>query len=522
MLIKELQTIKFFLISNNLNLPSHGYLHNLLTNVKPNQGLGEIKDIKSLELELNKLDSFEAKESFGSFYTPNSIVNQMILDVSPSYHDLCLDPSIGLGAFTIPLIDYFKSVHKKNIKKILRENIRANDIQERSLILAKALISIYALYNGEILEEDDFYFELGDSLISSKDISYDIILGNPPYLSLENKDLSASIDVYRNKYKSIYKVYDLFGLFIEFGINKLSQNGKLSYIVPTTLFVNDSFIKLRKIMVSAGITRLTDYGDGVFKDAVVPTCSFVIEKNNKNENIDVIKNNILKKLKFENVLMDDFSFNLEPDVYIENLLLKSNLKNKLSDLIDISECIKTRNDIECISEKRDFGFLPVFKGRDVTAFNSTVRRYINPSLIKNKAYKIGNLLGDKLLIRRVSSELVCCIDRQNIYAVHTLYSAKVRPGINPLVIESLEVILNSTLWTRMYRSKNPFKGKIFPEIRIGKLGLLPIFSEEKLLEMRDDLTQLKKSILKDRSNTKELDIYLEREMKIKEEELIFA
>ena len=48
-----------------------------------------------------------------------------------------------------------------------------------------------------------------------KDKFFDLIIGNPPYLSLEKGFLKNEIEDYKKEFATIFKVYDIFGIFIE-------------------------------------------------------------------------------------------------------------------------------------------------------------------------------------------------------------------------------------------------------------------------------------------------------------------
>ncbi len=67
-----------------------------------------IDSIKILENYLELLIPSNDKKLNGAFFTPITIVDFIIDEVSPQVSDRCVDPSCGSGAFLIGLVDYFK------------------------------------------------------------------------------------------------------------------------------------------------------------------------------------------------------------------------------------------------------------------------------------------------------------------------------------------------------------------------------------------------------------------------------
>lgn len=81
---------------------------------------------------------------------------------------------------------------------------------------------------------------------------FDVIIGNPPYLSTEHMTSSTSkqeIDIYKKHYNVAYKQFDKYYLFIERAIQLLNPNGYLGYIIPSKFIKVDSARNLRKLLI---------------------------------------------------------------------------------------------------------------------------------------------------------------------------------------------------------------------------------------------------------------------------------
>lgn len=135
---------------------------------------------------------------------------------------------------------------------------------------------------------------------------FDIVIGNPPYISaptqLANKFLAEQREkiIKSNNYKSLYQKWDLYIPFIELGLNLNYQNGITTMIVPFPL-TNQLYAKiLRKMIVKENnMFELVDLnGTKIFDNATVSNCIPFIKKSapkdktwisHINENLEIRK-----------------------------------------------------------------------------------------------------------------------------------------------------------------------------------------------------------------------------------------
>ena len=67
---------------------------------------------------------------------------------------------------------------------------------------------------------------------------FDIVIGNPPYLLLQNFTLNSSDAETLNKYYVAQYKVDLYHLFIQKGIELATKKGVITYITPNTFLKN--------------------------------------------------------------------------------------------------------------------------------------------------------------------------------------------------------------------------------------------------------------------------------------------
>jgi len=109
---------------------------------------------------------------------------------------------------------------------------------------------------------------------------FDIVIGNPPYISAPTQIASTELKDQRqrivasNKYKSLNEKWDLYIPFIELGLQLLCANGAFSMIVPYPLTNQKYGKKLRKMITEEYcLLEITDLnGTKIFENATVSNC----------------------------------------------------------------------------------------------------------------------------------------------------------------------------------------------------------------------------------------------------------
>ncbi|SKA70914.1 Eco57I restriction-modification methylase domain-containing protein [Desulfobaculum bizertense] len=111
---------------------------------------------------------------------------------------------------------------------------------------------------------------------------YDAIVGNPPYQTVERiKQFTPSEGpLYISQYKTAYKQYDKYYLFIERALSLLKPNGRLGYIIPSKFQFVGAAKKLRKMLAASHvITEIVDFNSNqIFPNRTTYTCLFMAQK----------------------------------------------------------------------------------------------------------------------------------------------------------------------------------------------------------------------------------------------------
>jgi len=416
-----------------------------------------------------------------------------------------LDPACGSGAFLTQAYDFLLKEHtiiidvlnKLNNNKIERktsglfsnsttegtiqiakikrsivnDNIFGVDLNPESVEITKLGLWLKSASKNDELALLDTNIKCGNSLIDDKNFTdkaffwqkefenimasggFDIVVGNPPYVSANN--MSYEVRQYFNqskKYKTLSGKWDLFVPFVEKSLQLLKQEGYFSFIIPYG-FLNQSFAnKLRKhVLNNFSLENITDLHEArIFKQATVPTCIPVITKSEqKSQSIDIIQFR-------ENFFIKSHSIDIEhyrqPDLYMfrtERLDKTGKLLYKikqagmpLGELFYVStgaeihgkeqrnkngEFISGYSKFDVLHSKCEYGFKPYIEGSDIPKSKKT-GRYCYPKISKYLDYdtnfermrspKFKELFeNEKIIIRRSSGLLYILgtLDDRNIF-----------------------------------------------------------------------------------------------------------
>ena len=240
------------------------------------------------------------------------------------------DIACGSGAFLLEayqllndiLIDYYI---RHNTKKLIQvgENSYRLKFAEKKKLLSNCIYGVDKDFNAteaskfglllKLLENEDslslkkehpilpdltgnIFF--GNSLLSSNDVDaaeseeinpfdfgslrFDVIVGNPPYLTTEGmKSVTPrELPLYKQKYASAYKQFDKYFVFVERAMDLLKDNGLLGYIVPLKFMKVGAGQELRRfISTNRTLEAITSFGAcKVFQGKSNYTCLLVLKK----------------------------------------------------------------------------------------------------------------------------------------------------------------------------------------------------------------------------------------------------
>ena len=113
-------------------------------------------------------------------------------------------------------------------------------------------------------------------------LRFDVIVGNPPYMKSEDmKNITPlELPLYKSNYISAYKQFDKYFLFVEQGMDLLTADGILGYIIPSKFTKVGAGKKLRELLSDKEyLHSIVSFGaNQVFADKTTYTCLLILNK----------------------------------------------------------------------------------------------------------------------------------------------------------------------------------------------------------------------------------------------------
>jgi len=434
--------------------------------------LGYIFSQSKKGLTLDK-DAKKRKEQ-GIYYTPSFIVDYIVENALKPVLDNCktivdlkkvkvLDPACGSGSFLIKALEV---IYKKYIEfgapknefiklEILTNNIYGVDLDEQAVEIARLNLLINALdsriklpsltniKNGNSLisgtdEELELYF--GKDFRKEKPFNweeefpevfkqggFDVIIGNPPYVRVDNLDVKDK-NYWKKTLKSSQGKYDLYYLFIEKSLMILKEKGKLGFIVPNKFCVAESAKELRNIIFSSSISAnfLSVSKIDIFKDASNYPVILSLTKGNSIQKIElgfadseqqIINNNLTifeLKISDEEYLPDRIiPINAKKeDIDLVIKLIRS--KDKFKKYLKVSEGFRIpqsyesehKEEYKIVKQYQFNRYSPISDGSYISADNLN-------EIINNNSERFLNSMKEKIIIAEDALQITATLDNEN-------------------------------------------------------------------------------------------------------------
>ena len=224
--------------------------------------------------------------------TPDSYVLFLLDSVGYKnnlYGKKILENSCGHGNILIQIIErYILDSQKNNISiqdivKGIENDIVAYETDETSIRICKErLETLRTKYNLPNIR----WNIINDDFLKVAIQKYDFIIGNPPYITYHDLTLDERKFLHDNFESCKNGRFDYFYAFIEKSINSLNDRGKLSYLIPFSVFRNSSAKNLRNI-IKPYIVDIYDYsGIKIFPSVITSSTIIVCENNTNNDNVN--------------------------------------------------------------------------------------------------------------------------------------------------------------------------------------------------------------------------------------------
>jgi hypothetical protein len=246
----------------------------------------------------------EPGADYGEVFTRRWVV-EFILDLVGYTPDrdlaahVLVEPSCGTGAFLVPVVERLiasSQAHAHDLRT-LGPAIRAYDLLDANADRARKAASGLLLENGLAGEEAERlagqWVSTGDFLLQSHEPrSADYVVGNPPYIRLENVARHV-MDAYRRTCPTMRGRADIYVGFIERGLDLLQPGGALGFICADRWMRNQYGAALRELITStyAVDTVVSMHDVDAFEDDVSAYPAIVVLRNRQQQRAVVVEAN---------------------------------------------------------------------------------------------------------------------------------------------------------------------------------------------------------------------------------------
>ncbi len=357
---------------------------------------------------------------------------------------------------------------KQHNRKVVRQSEEA---EEKAKELMKK-------FGGHIEEPLIHYGEQG---------GFDVVIGNPPYIMLQNLETREVFDYALKKFRSAKYKIDTYQLFTEQAVKLLKDGGLLGFITPNTFLKNIHAEPLRKfILDTTRIKEVLLFNYSVFAAASVDTCIFILEKGeaSKKSELEVNSSDVTFEVKnISSIKQSVFANNNRTDF---NLLISGNdseVLNKISknskplgDFCGAYFGIQTFDRTKYVSEaKKNNHYEPVIDGGNIEPYKlkppTEFVHYI-PSAIKSGGSEII-YRQDRICVRQIGATPVATFVPANIFALNTIYNVYLKEK-NLADLKFILGIINSKATKFFWKKNSSDEKKTFPKIKKEAILSIPI------------------------------------------------
>jgi len=366
-----------------------------------------------------------------------------------------------------------------------------------------SLVELEELKNDSHKELKFFDWKLNFPEILSNNIDsqngFDIVIGNPPYVQIKQIPESDKIH-FTEKYKFSTGRFNLFYFFLELTNTLTKKNtGISSLIIPDRILLNTQCFEIRNWLLNDNtLIEISSFDESVFESAVVDTI-ILIFKSIINKSTHLVSRPSLKiyELETKTKAIIPFSYfrkSRNNQFDLNHSDSKSLLLNKITNnTIQLGEISETRDgiiqskipDVLFLKEKINTDCKKILFGKNINKYklefadnwvNYNHKKMMEIELSRNggglRLRKPEIFERNKILTRQTSDCIIGCIDNENYYYANTIHGTTITN--HKFDIKFILAILNSKVINYYYRATTSEGGKVFAQIKIELLRMIPI------------------------------------------------
>lgn len=285
-------------------------------------------------------------------FTPENYVEELLDCINYSeniYNKKVLENACGDGNILINIVRrYITDCIRQNLTKNQIQIGLSNDIYAYEIdkeYHRKCIINLNKILFENGLEKINWHIYNEDYLKSKTDIKFDYIISNPPYITYKEISIMNRKFLKDNFFTCKKGKYDYCYAFIEKSLKNLRLNGKMSYLIPSSIFKVASGNLLRHL-IKDNIVRIDDYTtQKLFDNALVASAVIVIDTSI--DTTTILYNNIVdnsQSMINKNTLGERWVFKKIKNTGLKRFGDFFNVSHSIATLLNEAYVIKTWKD----------------------------------------------------------------------------------------------------------------------------------------------------------------------------------
>ena len=237
------------------------------------------------------IENEKTKEKCQTF-TPDDIVKTMLDHVGyidSLYGKTILENSCGNGQFLKEIVKrYINDCKQKGLSRTKIKNGLGRDIFGIELdpsLHQECIRALNSITDSFGLKRVRWQIKQADALREPYSHTFDFVVGNPPYVSYWDLEKSER-EYIEGKYSACqYGAWDYSYAFLQDGFNHLSSTGKMTYIIPNSIFKTKSGRRIRALL-RPYLTEVIDFTTtNVFEKVLTSPAIIIINRSTRSEQI---------------------------------------------------------------------------------------------------------------------------------------------------------------------------------------------------------------------------------------------
>lgn len=316
---------------------------------------------------------------------------------------------------------------------------------------------------------------------------FDAVIGNPPYVLLQNADLHAMREGLARHYVSARYKVDTYALFMERAATLARRGGYVAFITPNSYLRNEHARHLRELLLTtATIDLLRVFFYPVFEDASVDTAVAVLRMTPPSEKHRVrveLARSLDETEPAQFVAQGEWRahpemhFSLANDRDEKKLLAKIKAGSfPLGEIADAYFGIQTLGRAEHVSERRlSAQYQPVIDGTNINRYDlqppTEFVRFV-PAAIKSGGNK-DVYAKARVGVRQIGEVPVATLLPSGLLTLNTIYNVYLNRETD-FAIEFVLAVVNSALLRWFWRKEFFDQKRTFPKVKKPALLAIPM------------------------------------------------